>query len=59
VRFGWTVGAGLELAMDENWFGRAEYRYSDFGTADMNFDVVYPNVSVRSHAVRAGVGYRF
>lgn len=59
VRFGWTVGAGAEIAFNENWFGRAEYRYTDLGARDMTFDVVHPGVKVTSHALRAGIGYRF
>lgn len=59
LRIGWTVGAGAEVAFNENWFGRAEYRYTDLGSRDMNFDVVYPDVAVTSHALRAGIGYRF
>ena len=59
VRFGWTVGAGVEAAFNENWFGRIEYRYTDLGERDMNFDIPYQSVSVTSHAVRAGIGYKF
>ncbi len=31
VRVGWTVGGGVEYAVDTHWFARAEYRYADFG----------------------------
>ncbi|MGC1557609.1 MAG: outer membrane beta-barrel protein, partial [Methylovirgula sp.] len=30
-RTGWTAGAGVEYAIDNNWSIRAEYRYTDFG----------------------------
>ena len=30
-RIGWTVGGGLEYAIDNNWSVRAEYRYTDYG----------------------------
>lgn len=59
VRAGFTVGAGVEAAFNENWFGRVEYRYTNFGARDMTFDVVYPGVEASSHAIRAGVGYKF
>ena len=59
VRFGWTAGVGAEVAFNENWFGRLEYRYTDLGSRDMTFDTVYPGVAVSSHDIRGGVGYRF
>lgn len=59
VRVGYTVGAGLEVAFNENWIGRAEYRYTNLGARDMNFDLAYPGVEVSSHAVRVGVAYKF
>lgn len=31
TRAGWTVGAGLEYAVDDHWSVRGEVRYSDFG----------------------------
>lgn len=34
---GWTLGGGLEAALDNHWTARAEYRYSDFGTYDHHF----------------------
>ncbi len=32
TRVGWTVGGGLEYAIDNNWSVRGEYRYTDYGT---------------------------
>ena len=31
MRVGYTVGGGVEYAIDSNWSVRAEYRYTDFG----------------------------
>lgn len=59
IRVGWTVGAGAEFAFSDAWFARAEYRYTDLGSRDMSFDVAYPGVGATSHAVKAGLGYRF
>jgi len=32
TRLGWTVGAGIETMLWQNWIVRGEYRYADFGT---------------------------
>jgi outer membrane immunogenic protein len=32
TKLGWTVGAGIETMLSQNWIVRAEYRYADFGT---------------------------
>lgn len=34
TRAGWTVGAGIEYAVTDNWSVRGEYRYADFGRYD-------------------------
>jgi outer membrane immunogenic protein len=58
---GWTVGAGLEYAITQNWSVRAEYRYTDFGSERVSFpdDGYDENLSPELHAVRVGVSYRF
>jgi outer membrane immunogenic protein len=56
---GWTAGVGGEVAFSDQWFARAEYRYTHLGANDLTFDTVYPGVNATSHALRAGVGYRF
>ena len=33
---GWTAGAGVDVKLTENVFGRVEYRYTDFGSGDFN-----------------------
>jgi outer membrane immunogenic protein len=32
TRFGWTVGAGIEYALGNNWSVKGEYNFLDFGT---------------------------
>ena len=68
TRAGWTVGGGIEYAVTDNWWVRAEYRYSDFGyTTDFPFAGALPFadsfVSLRHHLtenqVQAGLSYRF
>jgi len=58
--WGWTLGAGVEVAFDENWVGRLDYRYSDYGS----LDYVVPgfgdgSVAVNSHALTLGIAYKF
>ncbi|MDI7862319.1 porin family protein [Rhizobiaceae bacterium n13] len=52
---GWTVGAGLDYAITNNVFGRAEYRYNDYGSAD--FGGV--KMDVQQNQVTIGVGVKF
>src|SRR5262249_52389563 len=51
---GWTVGAGVEWKLAQNWLLRGEYRYADFGTWKPDFfrgshDLeIFANVKVTS-----------
>lgn len=59
--WGWTIGAGLEYALDNNWSVRGEYRFSQYSGKTS----VFPgNIRDRvgkyqTHTVRIGVSYRF
>jgi len=62
VRVGWTVGGGLQYALNDRWSVRTEYRYTDFGkqTEDVSefWDSNYRSTfSLTSHDVRFGVSY--
>jgi outer membrane immunogenic protein len=39
TRWGYTVGAGLEWAFNQNWSLAGEYRYTDFGNRASTFDI--------------------
>jgi high affinity Mn2+ porin len=59
--FGWTVGAGLETAIDRNWSVKLEYDYINlaqrtYALADVNL----PNVAVdpKVQTVKLGLNYR-
>ncbi len=69
VRVGWTVGAGAEYALTNQWSLKAEYLYLDFGS----FSYESPQTRVgglaatftqgttiqsREHVARLGVNYR-
>jgi outer membrane immunogenic protein len=52
---GWTIGAGVDYAINDRIFARAEYRYNDYGNADI--DAV--NIDFTQHVVQAGIGLKF
>jgi outer membrane immunogenic protein len=68
VRAGWTAGGGLEYAVTDNWWVRAEYRYSNFGhTTDFPFagelpfsnSFVFLGHRLTENQVQVGFSYRF
>jgi outer membrane immunogenic protein len=57
-RDGYTVGGGLEYMFTQNWSGKIEYQYYDFG----NVNLIAGGVgSFRNdeHTIKAGLNYRF
>jgi outer membrane immunogenic protein len=54
---GWTVGAGAEFGLFQNWTAKVEYLYVDLGSS--NFSVTGVSNSYRFGVVRAGVNYHF
>jgi len=64
LQAGWTLGAGAEFAVTNNWSIKGEYLYADLGSkgfAYTNAALVTSAVSERTadHIARAGVNYRF
>jgi outer membrane immunogenic protein len=61
VNAGWTLGAGLEVALPGNWTAKAEYLRVDLGSFNCTGCNVSPtdNVSLQENVFRAGVNYRF
>jgi outer membrane immunogenic protein len=61
TRTGWTVGGGLDYAFTNNWIGRVEYRYADFGTFSYTSSLfgATENHKFTENAVRVGVAYKF
>lgn len=58
MHFGWTAGAGVEVAATEQISVDLQYRYSDYGSAD--YDLPTPaELSLTSHALTAGVNFKF
>ncbi len=63
TRIGWTVGGGVEYALDNNWSVRGEYRYTDYGSFNEYFVNTYPGDYARVHLtdnrVQLGFSYKF
>jgi outer membrane immunogenic protein len=62
LAIGWTAGAGLEYAIDNNWSLRAEYRYTEFGQytfSPPNISPTTATVRPNENSVRLGVTYKF
>jgi outer membrane immunogenic protein len=61
---GWTVGGGLEYAIDNNWSVRGEYRYIDYRSGGINYTTLALSpFTVHQHLtdnrVQAGFSYKF
>ena len=58
---GWTVGAGVEVAVAENVSLNLEYRYSDYGSAEYDHESIFdpPEFDLTAHAITAGVNFHF
>jgi outer membrane immunogenic protein len=54
---GWTVGAGADIKITEQVFGRVEYRYTDFGSD--SFASTGSDVSDTDNRVLFGLGMKF
>jgi outer membrane immunogenic protein len=67
TRIGWTVGAGVEGMLTQNWTAKLEYLYMDLGRYDsLNFTLApASNIGARvssdfrDHILRAGINYKF
>jgi outer membrane immunogenic protein len=61
TKAGWTVGAGVEVAIAGPWTAKLEYLFVDLGNAKCA--VCGPsspdNVSLKENIVRGGINYRF
>ena len=64
TRTGWTAGAGLEYALDQNWTAKLEYDYLGFGSESLSLrhagTAPYTtNASLNVQEVKAGINYKF
>ena len=56
---GWTLGGGVEYAFTDNWIGRVEYRYYDFGDKDLDGPAGLGSLDVNTSTLTLGVAYKF
>jgi outer membrane immunogenic protein len=56
---GWTVGAGVDVAVTDNLFLRGEYRYNDFGDKDIISGTPNLNADLDQSVIKLGVGIKF
>ena len=69
TELGWTIGAGAEVALSENWIVGMEADYYDFGTYGASKDVTNPpdppqhatdyDVDASLWSILARVSYKF
>lgn len=63
TRVGYTIGAGAEHAINNNWTWKGEYLYTDLGKLNLDFasDNSTVNFSTKSafHTFRLGLNYKF
>ena len=66
LRVGWTIGGGVEWAVNNNWSVRGEYRYADFGNlTDAPNQIFYPGSfysgtrHLDQNQVQFGFNYKF
>jgi len=56
TKAGWTVGGGIEAALNGPWSAKLEYLYVDLGRGGT---VLGSDAEFKSHILRAGLNYRF
>ena len=59
THFGWTAGAGVEIAATEQVSIDLSYRYSDYGQATYNVGGSDSDLDLTTHGVTAGVNFKF
>lgn len=64
TRTGWTIGAGIEHAVNDRMSVRLDYRFADFGTETIDFVSGRGTPHefdwrLRTNEIRAGVAFRF
>ena len=61
-RDGYTVGAGFEYLFTQNWSGKIEYQYYNFGNSNFTAPAAlasFGRLRTDDHVVKVGLNYRF
>lgn len=59
---GWTIGAGIDYAITNNFIAGVEYRYADYGKekyAIPGFPINDSRIDLKTHDVRLRLSYKF
>ncbi len=56
---GWTVGAGVEYALKDNWTAKFEYNYIDLGSVLDESAPTFLNIDPKLHIFKLGLNYKF
>jgi outer membrane immunogenic protein len=59
TKAGWTLGAGIETALAQNWTAKFEYLYVDLGHGPTVAGIAGSDTRFRSNVLRVGLNYRF
>ena len=67
TRVGWTIGAGVEGMITQNWTAKLEYLYMDLGGIRSGTVSLAPIAAIAArvdtnftdHILRAGINYKF
>jgi outer membrane immunogenic protein len=66
VKYGWTIGGGIEWAVNRAWSLKAEYLFADFGSESTTSNLVHGapaqtfdhNADLTVQTVRFGINYK-
>jgi len=59
--FGWALGGGVEVAVDQNWSLKAEYIHMDLGSQWFNFSPMASSRApdLKMDTFKIGINYKF
>ncbi len=58
MHYGATIGAGIDYALTDRWFTRAEYAYTSYQRNRPKLDSAVNGLTTDQHRVQFGLGYR-